>query len=227
MADKPFDTALDPQIDLFLQEIEKAGVPIFDKEGKKKWVKDKLSKGFSLKLIQEKLKEYNYDFTAASKYFDEITSSKEKAEQAVQEVAKMKEEQAAEKKRTKLSGRVGLILTAFILGGVGFFTWNMFKKSSGGAADDLNLMAGPAGGLMQSFTKGSLIVGIAGIAVGVLLTVFFVADHFIKKAKERKKGEPEKQDKAAAEEKAKAMEQEISVAEQASQQKLEPPKLVS
>ncbi|RME54332.1 hypothetical protein D6777_04200 [Candidatus Woesearchaeota archaeon] len=230
MEEQPLATVTDAQIDSFLLNIESAAGIIADKESARQIVKDLVAKGYSLKMIENKLKEYNYDFFALKKFFEDLSSGKEMAAKAVEELQKLKEEKAKEEKSKKLSSRLGLVLTAFILGGVGFFMWTMLKKTTADLGD-VSLVGGPAGGLMTTFTKASFIIGVAGVSVGIFLVVLMVAGHFMAKAKEKKK--QEQQELQQQEEKKKEtqnvmkdIESQLTTSETISEQKVEPPKLV-
>jgi hypothetical protein len=231
MVDEQFVTISDTQLDEFLKRLEGEGVKILDKLNARNTIKDFISAGFSLKLIEGKLREYNFDFGATKKYFDDIINSKKKADQAIEGVTELKKEKADETKMKKLSSRVGLIITSFVLGGVGFFTWRMMRKTTEDIGG-VDLLSGPAGGLLSSFDKGAFIVGIAGIGVGILLSVFVAADYFVKKAKD-KKAQHETDIKKAEINKLNAetgkseLNQELGTAEQVAQQKLEAPNMAA
>lgn len=218
MADASFDAILESQAESFIAEIEKS-VQLKDRAADKAWIKDKLSKGFNAKIIIAKLKEYNYDFNLAGRYFEDISSSQGKAEQALNEVQKMKAEKEKQEKEKKWSTKIGMILAAFMAGGIGFFTWKMMSQSAQGIGDVS--MLGSAGGILASFSKWSFILGVAGVSVGLILSVIIGADYFMKRAKEKKA------EGHALGIKMQEMEQKLSVAEQASKERLEPPKLVS
>ena len=217
MADASFDAILESQAESFIQELEKA-VKLKDRAASKAWVRDKLSKGFNAKIILVKLKEYSYDFNLAGRYFDDISAGKDKAEEALKEVQKMRDEKDRQEKEKKWSTKIGLILSAFMTGGVGFFTWKMMSRSTEGIGDVS--MMGSAGTMLTSFSKGSFILGVAGVLVGLILSVIIGADYFRKRAKERKVQQQ------AVGEKMQEMENRLSVAQQAAGQRIEPPKLV-
>ncbi len=217
MADASFDAVLDSQAESFIRELEKI-VQLKDRVANKAWVKDKFSKGFNAKIILVKLKEYNYDFNLAGRYFEDISSSKDKADEALKEVQKMKDEKDKLEKEKKWSTKFGLIISAFMIGGVGFFTWKMMAKSTEGIGDVS--MLGSAGTMLTSFSKGSFIIGVAGVLVGLVLSVIIGADYFMKRAKEKKAGQQ------ATGAKMQEIEQKLNAAQQTAEQKIEPPKIV-
>lgn len=112
---------------------------------------------------------------------EKTQASEDKAETALKEVGKLREEKVTEENKKSLGSKIGFVIVSFVLGAVGFFTWFMMKKTTSGLGDDIDLMSGPAGGLMGGISKVSLIIGITGCIVGLFLIVYILADHFRKK----------------------------------------------
>src|SRR3989344_6221551 len=112
-----FDVAILKKIDETLADVEKK-VPIMDKEGKRLWFRDKVSKGFTVQEIMQKLKEVNYDFTAAGTYLDNIYNSRVKSQKAMEEVVKLKEDSEKKVQAEKTGARLSWIFTAFSISAV-------------------------------------------------------------------------------------------------------------
>lgn len=177
-----FDAAILKKIDETLAEVEKK-TPIMDKEGKRLWFRDKVSKGFTLKEIMQKLKEVNYDFTTAGSYLDNAYNSRMKSQRAIEEITQMKETTEKKEEEAKTGAKLSWILTAFTIAGVGAFSSYMIKKSIGDVPPDLTAAAMPGMNILPSFMKGGWIVAGAAGGVGLLLLAFYIVEKYTKTTK--------------------------------------------
>ncbi len=177
-----FDAAILKKIEEAISTVEKV-VPIFDKEGKKLWFKDKIAKGFTVQEVLRKLKEVNYDFTTAATYLDNEYNSKKKSQQAFEEVTKLKAEAEKKVEAEKIGGRLTWIITAFSISVTAAFSSYMIKSTVGESAPELTASALPGGDILGSFMKwGWIIAGAAG-GIGLLLLAFFIIERNVKKTK--------------------------------------------
>lgn len=177
-----FDAAILKKIDETIAEVENK-VPIIDKDGKRLWFRDKVSKGFTLKEIMQKLKEVNYDFTTAGVYLDNAYNSRMKSQRAIEEITKMKETTEKKEEAEKTSAKLSWIVSAFTIAGIGAFSSYMIKKSIGDTPPDLTASAMPGANILPSFMKGGWIIAGAAGGVGLLLLAFYIVEKYTKTAK--------------------------------------------
>lgn len=177
-----FDAAILKKIDEAIAEVEKK-VPIFDKDGKRLWFRDKVSKGFTLTEVMQKLKEVNYDFTTAGTYLDNAYNSRMKSQKAIEEIAKLKEESEKKSGAEKTGAKLSWIVSAFTIAGVGAFSSYMIKKSVGDVPPDLTAAAMPGANILPSIMKGGWIIAGASGGVGLLLLAFYIIEKYAKTTK--------------------------------------------
>lgn len=175
-----FDPVLEKSINNAIAEVEKT-IPIFDKEGKKLWFKDKISKGFTITEILSKLKELNYDFSAAGNYLDNAYASRTKSEKALEEVTKLRTETETKKEEEKTGARLSWIVSAFGVAGAAAFSSYMIKRTIGEEVPELTATALPGGEILGTFMKGGWILAGAASGVGLLLLAFFIIEKTSKK----------------------------------------------
>ena len=177
---KMFDPAIMKKIEEAISQLDKIK-PILDKDGKKLWFRDKVSKGFTVQEVMQKLKEVNYDFTAAGTYLDNTYNSRVKSQKAMEEVVKLKEDSEKKVQAEKTGARLSWIFTAFSISAVSIFSSVMIKRTVGDTAPELTASAVPGGDILGSFMKGGWILGGAAAGVGLLLLAFFMIERYSKK----------------------------------------------
>lgn len=177
-----FDAAILKKIDETLADVEKK-VPIMDKEGKRLWFRDKVSKGFTLKEIMQKLKEVNYDFTTAGTYLDNAYNSRMKSQRAIEEITKMKETTDKKEEQAKTTAKLSWIVSAFTIAGTGAFSSYMIQQSVGDVPADLTATAMPGMDILPMFMKGGWIIAGASGGIGLLLLAFYIVEKYTKTTK--------------------------------------------
>lgn len=188
------DPEVEKQVDRLIATIEAEGRPVFDKDNKKTWIKDKLNKGFSMQLIYQSLKANNFDFVTTGAYLDNMSKGREKAQKAIEEVTALKQEKEKKERSEKKSAHLSYVITAYIISAIGFFMAYIIQKNLGEVIGIIE--EGPIGGFMHTFVKAGWIVGITGAAVGTLLVAFMLADYFKRKAKKQQAEDIEASKKA-------------------------------
>ncbi|MBI4153697.1 hypothetical protein HY501_00010 [Candidatus Woesearchaeota archaeon] len=206
--DLPFDSALDLQVEQLLREMEASGVVIIDREVKKRWIKDLVSRGFSLQLIFQTLKAYNFDFKSTSIYFSSLYMSQQKSKEALAEVTTIKANIEKEKEQQKLSAKVSWVITAFATSAVGFMTAIMVGNATEGL--DTSALIGPANNMLTWFTRGGWIIGFAGLGIGLLLGTFFLGS-YLKKRIHKEESEIQQKKQGIAETEKKVKEQMVQL----------------
>ena len=196
----PFESTLDQQVEQLLREIEAAGVVIIDREVKKHWVKDLVSRGFSLQLISQTLKSYNFDFKSTSQYFASLYMGQQKAKEALTEVTAIRTQLDKEQAEKVLTAKVSWLISAFAASAVGFMTAIMVGNATEGI--DTGALVGPANNMLTGFVKGGWIMGFVGLGIGILLSAFLIGQYLNKRVKkeelelgEKKTKEQEAQEK--------------------------------
>lgn len=177
-----FDPALLQKIEETVNSLPRS-VPVVDKGARKLWFKDKIAKGFTLQEIMQKVKETNYDFTAAATYLDNTYAARMKSEKAYKEVTAMKDEADKKKETEKLSARLSWIVTAFSIAAVSAFSSWMIRRTVGDSGPELTSIAMPGGDILGNFMKGGWILAGASAGVGLLLLAFFLTERFITRTK--------------------------------------------
>lgn len=179
-----FDPAIMKKIEEAVSILAKI-IPIKDTDAKKLWFKDKVLKGFTVQEIIQKLKEVNYDFTAAGTYLDNTYTARTKSETAYAQVTKIQEEDKKKKEVEKTGARLTWIVLAFTISGVGAFSSWMIKRSMDGADLELTAAAMPGGDILGSFINGGWVLAGASGGVGLLLLAFFLIERTVTKTKEQ------------------------------------------
>ena len=199
MVELSIETALDKQIEQLLREIEASGIVIIDRDVKKRWIRDLVSKGFSLQMIFQTLKSYNFDFRSTSMYFASLYMSQQKSKEALAEVTTIKEGLEKEKTQKELSAKISWVISAFAASAVGFMTAIMIGNTTKDL--DFSSLVGPAGDMLTWFVRGGWIIGFTGLGIGLLLGTFLLIGYLHKRVKKEEAEEVQKKTTAVEAEK--------------------------